>query len=50
LTISELEQLVIDTLHEVPYTLNEIAGLLNVTVDELISISLKGNIDRGEIC
>jgi hypothetical protein len=49
LTISELEKLVIDTLHEVPYTFDEIAGLLNVTVDELINISLKGNFDRSEI-
>lgn len=47
-TISELEQFAIDTLHEVPYTFDEIAGLLNVTVDELISISLKGNFDRGK--
>jgi hypothetical protein len=38
-----------ETLHEVPYTLDEVAGLLNVTVDELVSISLKPNINRGEI-
>jgi len=48
LTINEFENFALDTLHEVPYTLDEIAGLLNVTVDELINISLKGNIDRGK--
>ena len=49
LTIDELEKFAMDTLHKLPYTLNEIADLLNVTVDELITISLKGNVDRGEI-
>ena len=49
LSISELEKLAINTLHEAPYTFDEIAGLLNVTVDELISISLKGNFDRSKI-
>ncbi|CAF3741795.1 unnamed protein product [Rotaria sordida] len=47
-TINELEKFAIDTLHEVPYTLDGIAGLLNVTVDELISISLKANINRKQ--
>jgi hypothetical protein len=44
-----MEKIVTDTLHEAPYTLDEVAGLLNVTADELVSISLRGNIDRGEI-
>lgn len=48
LEISELEQFAIDTLHEIPYTFDEIAGLLNVTVDELINTSIKGNINRGK--
>jgi hypothetical protein len=48
-SIIELEQFAIDTLHEVPYTLDEVAKLLDVTVDELISISLRPNINRGEI-
>jgi len=33
----------------VPYTLDEVAGLLNVSVDELINISLKSTINRGVI-
>ena len=49
LTIDKLEQFTMNTLHELPYTLDEIADLLNVTVDELITISLKGNVDRSEI-
>ena len=48
-TINDLEKFAIDTLHEVPYTLDEIAGLLNVSVDELIQLSLKPNINRGMI-
>ncbi|CAF4489788.1 unnamed protein product [Rotaria socialis] len=47
LTITELEKFALDTLHKLPYTLNEIADLLSVTVDELISISLKPNVNRG---
>ncbi len=48
-TLNELEKFAIDTLHEVPYTLDEVAGLLNVSVDELINISLKSTINRGVI-
>ncbi|CAF3972557.1 unnamed protein product [Rotaria magnacalcarata] len=48
LTIIELEKFALDTLHKLPYTLNEIADLLSVTVDELISISLKSNVNREQ--
>ncbi|UJR16376.1 hypothetical protein I4U23_003279 [Adineta vaga] len=47
-TINELEKFATDSLHEVPYTLDEVAGLLDVSVDELIAISLKANINREQ--
>lgn len=49
LAITDLEKFALDTLHEAPYTLDEIAGLLGVSVDELVSISLKPNINRRKI-
>ena len=49
MSILDLEQFAIDTLHEVPYTFDEIAGLLNVTVEELATTSLKGNFDQSKI-
>lgn len=47
LTITDLEQLAIDSLHEVPYTFDEVAGILNVSVDELTNTSVRGKLDRG---
>ncbi|CAF3789178.1 unnamed protein product [Adineta steineri] len=48
MTINDLEQFALDTLHEIPYTIDDVANLLNVTVDELISISLRPNVKREQ--
>ena len=47
-SISELETLSDAMLHKTAYTLDEIAGLLKVTVDELIHVSLKSNVNREQ--
>ena len=47
LSTVELEKYASDTLHDAPYHLDEIAGLLEVPVDELISLSLRPSVNRG---
>jgi len=46
-SINELEQFAEVSLHEAPYTFDEILGILNVSADELTNLSIRGNLDRG---
>lgn len=48
LSLVDFEQAALDHLHDVPYSLDEVAGLLEVSVDELIEISLRPNVNRSE--
>ena len=44
----QLEKYAEETLHDAPYSLKEIAGLLEVSVEELIGLSLRPTVNRGE--
>jgi hypothetical protein len=48
MSIADFETFALDTLHETAYTLNEVAEQLHVTLDELIRLSLKATVNRGE--